>query len=237
MAEAVSQTLVTEFLQFYNAVCICIYTYIFIGLWFFLREPLVTSLHTGLLSHTILLLNFSWHVHLTPWQNMMKWHAYPEGHIAELDRTHHNSLLADLCSNWLPTCEDKIFNLFFPPPVFCYIKGTSCLKQLWPGSYSDCVVRISIKPNRCGPQRKLTKLGDRKVGRLHIPDQAISGLIVPQGMRISMYTKHLPPTAAIMLPRKKRSRQKLLQQQHIKDAEGLRHDANQHLQSLLSTYF
>lgn len=82
----------------------------------------------------------------------------------------------------------NIQSFFFFPPVFCYIKGTSCLKQFWPGSYSDCVVRISIKPNRCGPQRKLTKLGDRKVGRVHIPDQAISGLIVPQGKHISMYT-------------------------------------------------
>lgn len=120
-------------------------------------------------------------------------------YISPPGKTWWNGMLIqrDTLQNWtgdITTLHSRWFvlepvaNLFFFPPVFCYIKGTSCLKQFWPGSYSDCVVRISIKPNRCGPQRKLTKPGDRKVGRLHIPDQAISGLIVPRGKRISMYT-------------------------------------------------
>lgn len=115
-----------------------------------LWDSLVISLQTGPFSQTILLLNFNWHLHLTHRQEMMKWDAYQW----------------DTLQNWtpdIPTLQSS-FSLIWAGTgylsnpwgqniqsfsVFCYIKGTSCLKQFWPGSYSDCAIRISIKPNRC----------------------------------------------------------------------------------------
>lgn len=68
-----------------------------------------------------------------------------------------------------PTCEDRIFNML------CYFKGTPRLKLFWPGNYSYCAIRISIKPNRCGAQGKQKSSETANyVGRVHIPAQTNS---------------------------------------------------------------
>lgn len=70
-------------------------------------------------------------------KKMMKRFAYPARHIAGGDRRQSALvIMTDFGWNWLPTCDDKLFN--FPPaqpphlptPSF---KATFRLEQQWPG--------------------------------------------------------------------------------------------------------
>lgn len=80
------------------------------------------------------------------------------------------------------------------------------------------------------------KLRHSKVGRPHIPDQTVSGVVVPprDWERISVDTKHPPPAAAIMSPSSRDQDRSSFNNTHTED---LQHNTNQHVQTLLSTYF
>lgn len=77
------------------------------------------------------------------------------------------------------------------------------------------------------------KLRHSKVGRLHIPHQTVSGVIVPPGEHISV-DKHPPPAAAIMSSPSSRDDRSSFNNTHTED---LQHNTNQHAQPLQSTYF